>query len=161
MPDQPGTRLAIHKVVQERGERFCLRLPPTRKKAAPREITNEGNTIRSFSYQSNSFLVDDLQNAVWRRRRSVSPFKPRRFARKLTASCAPVQKFRPIVISGPSGTGKSTLLKQLFAEHPTKFGFSVSRTEIPEPISFSRLHLALTTRLRNNRHHPLATTRRS
>ncbi len=33
---------------------------------------------------------------------------------------------RPIVISGPSGTGKSTLLKKLFAEFPDKFGFSVS-----------------------------------
>ncbi|KAK6457049.1 guanylate kinase [Scheffersomyces xylosifermentans] len=35
---------------------------------------------------------------------------------------------RPIVISGPSGTGKSTLLKKLFAEYPDKFGFSVSNT---------------------------------
>lgn len=35
---------------------------------------------------------------------------------------------RPIVISGPSGTGKSTLLKKLLAEFPDKFGFSVSNT---------------------------------
>jgi guanylate kinase len=35
---------------------------------------------------------------------------------------------RPIVISGPSGTGKSTLLKKLFAEFPDRFGFSVSHT---------------------------------
>ncbi|GAA93703.1 uncharacterized protein L969DRAFT_53591 [Mixia osmundae IAM 14324] len=35
---------------------------------------------------------------------------------------------RPIVISGPSGTGKSTLLKRLFDEYPDTFGFSVSHT---------------------------------
>ena len=36
---------------------------------------------------------------------------------------------RPLVVSGPSGTGKSTLLTRLFAEFPGKFGFSVSRRE--------------------------------
>lgn len=35
-------------------------------------------------------------------------------------------KFRPVVFSGPSGTGKSTLIKKLFASHPDLFGFSVS-----------------------------------
>lgn len=39
-----------------------------------------------------------------------------------------VQKFRPVVVSGPSGTGKSTLLKKLFAEFPDTFGFSISHT---------------------------------
>ena len=36
---------------------------------------------------------------------------------------------RPIVISGPSGTGKSTLLKRLFEKYPNTFGFSVSRND--------------------------------
>lgn len=33
----------------------------------------------------------------------------------------------PIIIAGPSGTGKSTLLKRLFEDYPTRFGFSISR----------------------------------
>lgn len=39
-----------------------------------------------------------------------------------------ISSARPIVFSGPSGTGKSTLLKKLFAAHPDLFGFSVSHT---------------------------------
>ncbi|KAF8513450.1 guanylate kinase [Hysterangium stoloniferum] len=35
---------------------------------------------------------------------------------------------RPLVISGPSGTGKSTLISRLMSEHPDKFGFTVSHT---------------------------------
>lgn len=35
---------------------------------------------------------------------------------------------RPIVISGPSGSGKSSLIKKLFAEFPGCFGFSISHT---------------------------------
>ncbi|KAI9356751.1 P-loop containing nucleoside triphosphate hydrolase protein [Zopfochytrium polystomum] len=34
----------------------------------------------------------------------------------------------PLVISGPSGVGKSTLLKKLFEKYPDAFGFSVSHT---------------------------------
>ncbi|KAF9518650.1 hypothetical protein BS47DRAFT_1370972 [Hydnum rufescens UP504] len=39
-----------------------------------------------------------------------------------------MQFARPLVVFGPSGTGKSTLLKQLFGKHPDKFGFSISHT---------------------------------
>lgn len=35
---------------------------------------------------------------------------------------------KPLVFSGPSGVGKSTLLKRLFNEFQDKFGFSVSHT---------------------------------
>ncbi|KAJ1835181.1 guanylate kinase [Coemansia sp. RSA 2706] len=43
-------------------------------------------------------------------------------------SAATAASKRPVVVFGPSGTGKSTLLKRLFAEHPAEFGFSVSNT---------------------------------
>jgi guanylate kinase len=38
---------------------------------------------------------------------------------------------RPLVVSGPSGVGKGTLIKRLFADFPDKFGFSVSHTTRP------------------------------
>ena len=37
-------------------------------------------------------------------------------------------KLRPVVFCGPSGTGKSTLIKRLMNEHPNAFAFSVSHT---------------------------------
>ena len=49
------------------------------------------------------------------------------------ASTPPIPKDkRPIVLSGPSGVGKSTLLNKLFEEFPDDFGFSVSR-KFPRP----------------------------
>lgn len=53
---------------------------------------------------------------------------------------------RPIVFSGPSGTGKSTLIKRLFADHPTLFGFSVSHTtRSPRPGEEDGTHYHFTT----------------
>ena len=44
------------------------------------------------------------------------------------------QQSRPVVICGPSGVGKGTLLTRLMKEHPDKFGFSVSHaTRKPRP----------------------------
>ena len=43
------------------------------------------------------------------------------------AQSAPADQ-RPVVICGPSGVGKGTLLTRLMAEHPDSFGFSVSHT---------------------------------
>lgn len=37
------------------------------------------------------------------------------------------QRPQPVVMCGPSGVGKSTLIKRLFGDFPDTFGFSVSR----------------------------------
>jgi len=51
-----------------------------------------------------------------------------------------------LVLSGPSGVGKSTLLTRLFANHPTKFGFSVSHTtRSPRPGEVDGKHYYFTT----------------
>lgn len=60
---------------------------------------------------------------------------------------APItDELRPIVFSGPSGTGKSTLIKRLFAKHPDLFGFSVSHTtRKPRPGEEDGVHYHFTT----------------
>nr|CAB3254186.1 estradiol 17-beta-dehydrogenase 11 [Phallusia mammillata] len=53
---------------------------------------------------------------------------------------------RPVVFSGPSGTGKSTLLNLLFKEFPSAFGFSVSHTtRKPRPGEEDGKHYHFTT----------------
>ncbi|KAL1508382.1 hypothetical protein AB1Y20_004492 [Prymnesium parvum] len=44
------------------------------------------------------------------------------------ASSEPPPSHRPVVICGPSGVGKGTLLQKLLADFPDEFGFSVSHT---------------------------------
>jgi guanylate kinase len=40
----------------------------------------------------------------------------------------------PLVLAGPSGAGKGTIIKALMDKYPTKFGFSVSHTtRAPRP----------------------------
>src|SRR5271155_2112721 len=40
------------------------------------------------------------------------------------ATLSSSSKLRPVVVSGPSGTGKSTLLHRLVSAHPNTFGYS-------------------------------------
>jgi guanylate kinase len=42
-----------------------------------------------------------------------------------------LQRKRPVVVCGPSGVGKGTLLNRLLAEYPDECGFSVSHTTRP------------------------------
>ena len=61
-------------------------------------------------------------------------------ARWWSWSSAPEKK-RPVVVCGPSGVGKGTLLNRLMAEHPDAFGFSVSHTtRQPRPGEVNGVH---------------------
>jgi len=73
---------------------------------------------------------------------SIAAYRP-----TTTMSSAETNPPQPIVISGPSGTGKSTLLKRLFAAHPQKFMFSVSHTtRKPRPGEEDGVHYNYVTR---------------
>jgi len=48
---------------------------------------------------------------------------------------------RPVVICGPSGVGKGTLLTRLIQAHPDRFGFCVSHTtRAPRPGEVDGVH---------------------
>ncbi|XP_011647379.1 guanylate kinase isoform X1 [Pogonomyrmex barbatus] len=54
---------------------------------------------------------------------------------------------RPLVVCGPSGTGKSTLIKRLFDEFPGTFKFSVSHTtRAPRPDEQDGIHYHFTNK---------------
>ena len=44
------------------------------------------------------------------------------------------KRYRPMIVVGPSGVGKTTLIKKLMEKYPDKFSFSVSHTtRTPRP----------------------------
>ena len=52
----------------------------------------------------------------------------------------------PLIVSGPSGVGKSTIIAKLMEKFPTKFGFSVSHTtREPRPDEVDGTHYHFTT----------------
>ncbi|EFC49116.1 guanylate kinase [Naegleria gruberi] len=64
-----------------------------------------------------------------------------------TSTASTLQLFRPIVICGPSGVGKGTLIQKLFKEYPNIFGFSVSHTTRgPRPGEENGVHYYFSTK---------------
>ncbi|KAL9940683.1 hypothetical protein V8E36_000171 [Tilletia maclaganii] len=63
---------------------------------------------------------------------ATTHLRPTSSARTMASSSS--SDLRPIVLCGPSGVGKSTLLKRLFNQYPEEYGFSVSHTtRAPRP----------------------------
>lgn len=63
--------------------------------------------------------------------RAIRPLSVQAQTQRLTnhpTDMESTRSYRPIVVSGPSGTGKSTLLARLFRKYPSRFAFSVSHT---------------------------------
>jgi guanylate kinase len=69
-------------------------------------------------------------------------------AEPTTSAARPADNLRrPIVVAGPSGVGKSTLLGRLFKEFPDRFGFSVSHTtRAPRPGEQNGVHYHFVSR---------------
>ncbi|EER32770.1 guanylate kinase [Candida tropicalis MYA-3404] len=91
---------------------------------------NHVKTIKkNFLFQMDLFFFFNIYMFNTFSRRIVTTYR-RSFISQFAnmSSSSSSNSTRPIVISGPSGTGKSTLLKKLFAEYPGRFGFSVSNT---------------------------------
>lgn len=60
---------------------------------------------------------------------------------------------RPVVICGPSGVGKGTLLNRLMKEYPEQFGFSVSHTtREPRPGELDGVHYHFCDKVKNETH---------
>ncbi|KAL1129926.1 hypothetical protein AAG570_012870 [Ranatra chinensis] len=56
-------------------------------------------------------------------------------------------EYKILVVCGPSGSGKSSLINRLFNEYPQKFGFSVSHTSrAPRPGEVNGQHYHFTTK---------------
>jgi len=73
-----------------------------------------------------------MRRQRWRRRQAASEA-----ASTVDVTGGPT----PVVICGPSGVGKGTLIKKLMDQYPDEFGFSVSHTtRAPRPGEVDGVH---------------------
>ena len=110
----------------------------TRIKYKVQEISNiliffSFNINKKLSQNPKIHLSKLLRNHTSNIKKQTNKFNNQQIINNLNLNMSSNSKNKlvPVVFSGPSGVGKSTLLKKLFKEYPTAFGFSVSHTTRP------------------------------
>ena len=86
-----------------------------------------------FSQQRTSVfsLIEALPVELVSQRNTARLIEENLKAKFGSSKVPPRVEFKPLVVVGPSGAGKGTLIKWLNEKYPGKFGFSVSYTTRP------------------------------
>lgn len=113
---------------------------------ARRAEIRSANTAYLESHPEVRATLSDFMSAVL----VAKPENVYEFARKHFSKEDEIQKNQlvtPLVICGPSGVGKGTLINMLFQEFPEHFGFSVSHTtRAPRPGEVHGVHYNFTNK---------------
>lgn len=87
------------------------------------------NTLRCFSHDATltqAQIIDSLNDQELLAK--VQANTKTRFRQIKLGAEAQIKQYKPLIIVGPSGVGKGTLIDHLYKKYPGKFGFSVSYT---------------------------------
>eukprot|EP01111_Echinosteliopsis_oligospora_P011159 TRINITY_DN3613_c0_g1_i1.p1 TRINITY_DN3613_c0_g1~~TRINITY_DN3613_c0_g1_i1.p1 ORF type:complete len:275 (+),score=81.64 TRINITY_DN3613_c0_g1_i1:57-881(+) len=107
------------------------------------EFLKEHNEYLSSHPEISDVMQDFLSDCFIHRPDNIYAFAKQYFV-ALADDHGP--KFTPIVITGPSGVGKGTLIEKLMAENPDVFGLSVSHTtRLPRPLEIPGYHYYFTS----------------
>lgn len=126
-----------------------------KEKLTLEEITELAARKGQYKLTSQEYIAQHPEiHKIWNDfQTSVLIHKPENvyeFAREFfTSTFTPTdeQLIRPLVVCGPSGVGKGTLIQKLFDEIPDTFGFSVSHTtRAPRPGEVNGVHYNFVTR---------------
>lgn len=106
--------------------RLCFQRVPLLPATFVQQVTRQlpqlipvASTQRHFSQKPTDFIFRSTATLPQFFLHKMATTGPKKLHPKSTA---------PVVIAGPSGVGKSTLIKMLMTDYPEDFGFSVSHT---------------------------------
>jgi len=107
-------------------------------------LTKQHSEYLNQHPEVNNLMNDFLSECLLRKPSDVYTFASGYFS-SFSSHNAP--QFTPIVITGPSGVGKGTLMQRLMTEFPDSFGLSVSHTtRAPRPGEIPGFHYHFSSR---------------